>query len=104
MRLGYDGTIYYADTLSISRKLVKGLNNYKQDTVASYFNIVNEESHRAVTDAEVCGKILIQLLEIKQEEQQIIIEKSQNSIPDSEEMEVCAYIQDAIIKMVEILS
>lgn len=98
MRLGYDGTIYYADTLSISRKLVKGLNNYKQDTVASYFNIVNEESHRAVTDAEVCGKILIKLLEIKQEEQQIIIEKSQNSVPDSEEMEVCAYIQDAIIK------
>ncbi|MEW9924400.1 hypothetical protein AB2T63_06710 [Clostridium butyricum] len=98
MRLGYDGTIYYADTLSISRKLVKGLNNYKQDTVASYFNIVNEESHRAVTDAEVCGKILIQLLEIKQEEQQIIIEKSQNSVLDSEEMEVCAYIQDAIIK------
>jgi hypothetical protein len=98
MRLGYDGTIYYADTLSISRKLVKGLNNYKQDTVASYFNIVNEESHRAVTDAEVCGKILIQLLEIKQEEQQIIIGKSQNSVPDSEEMEVCAYIQDAIIK------
>lgn len=98
MRLGYDGTIYYADTLSISRKLVKGLNNYKQDTVASYFNIVNEESHRAVTDAEVCGKILIQLLEIKQEEQQVIIEKSQNSVPDSEEMEVCAYIQDPIIK------
>lgn len=98
MRLGYDGTIYYADSLSISRKLVKGLNNYKQDTVASYFNIVNEESHRAVTDAEVCGKILIQLLEIKQEEQQIIIGKSQNSVPDSEEMEVCAYIQDAIIK------
>jgi hypothetical protein len=39
---------------SISRKLVKGLNNYKQDTVASYFNIVNEINHnRAVTDAEV---------------------------------------------------
>lgn len=63
MRLGYDGNILYADTLSLSRKLIKGLYNYKQDTVAGHFNIVNLKSHRAVSDAEVCGKILWNLLQ-----------------------------------------
>lgn len=58
MRLGYDGTIDYVDTLAVSRKYIKGLYNYKQDTVARHFGIVNTKSHRAVSDAEVCGKIL----------------------------------------------
>ena len=40
MRLGYDGKISYVDTLSLSRSLIKGLHNYKQDTVAMYFDLV----------------------------------------------------------------
>ena len=48
MNLGYEGIINYVDTLSISRSLILGLNNYKQDTVAKHFNIINKESHRTV--------------------------------------------------------
>ncbi len=65
MRLGYDAKINYIDTLSFSRKKIMGLYNYKQDTVAGYFNIKNEQVHRAASDAETCGKILWKLLELK---------------------------------------
>jgi len=56
MRLGYDANIYYVDTLSLSRNLIKGLENYKQDTVAAQFDIYNDNAHRAESDAEICGK------------------------------------------------
>lgn len=63
-RLNYTGTIKYIDTLSLSRKFIKDLPNYKQDTVAKHFNFINKEAHRAVTDATVCGQILWKLIEI----------------------------------------
>ena len=61
-RLGYSGTINYIDTLTISRNVLY-LDNYKQSTIADYFNIENKEAHRAVSDAEVCGIMLSKLLE-----------------------------------------
>lgn len=96
MRLGYNANIYYVDTLSLSRKLVKGLVNYKQDTVATHFDLHNPNAHRAESDAEICGSILWKLLEIMEEEQEkkrIALEKNK---PSEEEMEVCAVIQNMI--------
>lgn len=98
MRLGYDGRIYFVDTLSLSRNLIKGLYNYKQDTVAMNFNIDNQQSHRAVADAEVCGKILWNLLQIEEKNQEKRLKDLEKSKPSVEEMEVCAYIQDNILK------
>jgi len=98
MRLGYDAKIFYVDTLSLSRNLVKGLENYKQHTVAAHFGVTNEQAHRAISDAEVCGKILWELLGLKGEEQkqrQLSLEKSR---PTNEELEVCAFIQHSIVK------
>lgn len=66
-RLGYVGKIHYVDTLTLSRNFIYGLENYKQDTVARYFNIVNNQAHRAVSDAITCGSILWNLLQIIQE-------------------------------------
>ena len=63
-RFGYGGTIRYVDTLTLSRELVRGLANYKQDTVASHFGLINEEAHRAVSDATVCGILLRNLLNL----------------------------------------
>lgn len=98
MRLGYNGKINYIDTLSLSRRLVKELNNYKQDTVAAYFGIVNEQSHRAVSDAEVCGKILRELLNNKSEEHIQVQSYSEKNELCREEIEVCAFVQDSIMK------
>lgn len=97
MRLGYDANIYYVDTLSLSRNLIKGLENYKQDTVAAQFDIYNDNAHRAESDAEICGKILWKLLELKEieeEKNRIAMEKSK---PSEDEMEVCAVIQNIIL-------
>lgn len=96
MRLGHNANIYYVDTLSLSRNLVKGLANYKQDTVATYFEQYNSSAHRAESDAAICGSIMWKLLEIMEKEQEkkrISIEKSK---PSEAEMEVCAVIQNMI--------
>ena len=98
MRLGYDGKISYVDTLSLSRSLIKGLHNYKQDTVAMYFDLVNNQAHRAVTDAEICGKILWNLLQIEEKEEEKRLRNLEKSKPCDEEMEICAYIQNCIMK------
>lgn len=66
-RLGYDGNFKFIDTLYVSKILVKDLENYKQDTVAKHFNIVNRQAHRACTDAETCGNILLELVKIAEE-------------------------------------
>lgn len=94
-RLGYSGNIKYIDTLKLSRDLIYGLDNYKQDTVADYFDIKNEDAHRAVTDAETCGKILYRLLdyEIKEKE---FKEKKEIIIPDEYEKIIFAYIKKLI--------
>lgn len=61
--------IFYVDTLEISRKyLKKKIRNYKLGTILKYFDIVNENAHRAESDAISCGKIYVmfsnKLLEI----------------------------------------
>ena len=71
-RLGYDATLSYVDTLSISRCMIHDLDNYKQPTIANYFKIENEQAHRAASDAKVCGSILSNLLSIKLKEQEQI--------------------------------
>lgn len=62
-RLGYDTNIRYVDTLHLSRSCLHGLKNYKQGTLEEYFGFNNRSSHRAVSDAENCGKILCSLLD-----------------------------------------
>lgn len=53
--------IVYVDTLAASRSVIKGLDNYKQDTVLSHFHLSNSQVHRAQTDALCCGRILCKL-------------------------------------------
>lgn len=55
--------LYYVDTLKIAKAQIKGLSNYKLDTLANHFNIINKDKHRASSDAEVCGKILVKILQ-----------------------------------------
>ncbi|MDO5568589.1 MAG: exonuclease domain-containing protein [bacterium] len=94
-RLGYNGNIRYIDTLGLSRDLLYGLENYKQCTIAKYFNLVNEEAHRAVTDAETCGKILFNLLDYKTEKIQEKAEKNNISLDDYEKI-IFAYVEKLI--------
>lgn len=97
MRMGYSGKVLYVDTLGLSRQLINGLSNYKQNTVAAYFGIINSQAHRAVSDALVCGKILFMLMKLKQEDNQKRLVALESSKPNDEEREVCAFIQKIIL-------
>lgn len=99
-RLGYDAEIKFVDTLVECRKQIKGLKNYKQETVANCFGIVCQEAHHAQSDAETCGQIMIHLLKGKKEELEQQQKRLEELIPASEELEVCAVIQDAIEKRI----
>lgn len=94
-RLGYSGNIKYIDTLSLSRNLIYVLENYKQSTVADYFDIINEEAHRAVTDAETCGKILYHFLDYEIKEKQTEKKRNISALDDYEKI-VFAYIEKLI--------
>ncbi|MBO6280091.1 MAG: hypothetical protein J6M95_00725 [Bacilli bacterium] len=62
-RNGLNGKLVYIDTLELSRKCIKGLPDYKQKTLENYFSVINNQSHRAESDATACGEIFIKLIE-----------------------------------------
>lgn len=96
-RLGYSGTINYVDTLSLSRRLISDLPNYKQPTVAQYFNIQNNAEHRAYGDAEVCGMMFCKLASLG--EQRLALNREERGIPNltDVEKEIGAWIQKTIV-------
>lgn len=95
-RLGFSANIEYIDTLSLSRKYLHGLGNYKQGTIEEYFGLINSSSHRAMSDAENCGHILCRLLDVANEFLETERRQMEKSKPSLQELEVCAYIQDII--------
>lgn len=95
-RLGFNANIKYIDTLSLSRKYLHGLENYKQNTIEEFLGLVNPSSHRAASDAENCGHILFRLLDSVKECLETEKRQMEQSKPNSQELEVCAYIQSII--------
>lgn len=97
-RLGFDANIKYVDTLSIARRYLHGLDNYRQNTIEEYFGLTNIASHRALSDAENCGHILFCLLDVVKQSLEAKRLKIEQSKPTQRELEVCAYIQMLIAK------
>lgn len=95
-RLGFSADIEYIDTLSLSRKYLHGLDNYKQTTIEKYFGLENPSSHRAAFDAENCGRIMLRLLDAASEHLEDEETQIEQSKPNLQELEVCAYIQSII--------
>lgn len=52
------------DTLALSREVVRGLKNYKLNTVCGHFGI-EFQHHRALSDAHATAKLLLELVAIK---------------------------------------
>lgn len=52
------------DTLELSRALVKGVKNYKLNTLTKKFNISLENHHRAVDDAKATAMLLLELFKL----------------------------------------
>lgn len=95
-RLGYNADIKYIDTLSLSRKYLRGLDNHKQTTIEAFYGLENSASHRAAFDAENCGKIMLRLLDTASGELKAERKRIERSKPTLQELEVCAYIQSII--------
>ena len=56
------------DTVDISRRLVKGLKNYKLNTVCDYFKI-SFHHHRALSDAYATAELFIELAKIEEQKE-----------------------------------
>ena len=97
-RLGFNANIEYIDTLSLSRKYLHGLENYKQSTIENYFGLTNPSSHRAASDAENCGHILYRLIDVASESLEIGKRQIEQSKPNLQELEACAFIQNVIFQ------
>lgn len=61
-RAGYQADLIYVDVLESARRYIH-LDNYRLNTVASYFDISNPHAHRAYADALTCGKIMWELIQ-----------------------------------------
>lgn len=55
------------DTLELSKALVRGVKNYKLNTLTKKFNIVLENHHRAVDDAMATAMLLLKLYDLLEE-------------------------------------
>lgn len=100
-RNGYDASIKFLDTLTLSKKVLY-FDNYKQETLADHFGIVNSNSHRAVADAETCGLIMVNLCDLlieKLQRDEVAAERAKEiATLTDEQKEWCAYIQDQLVK------
>ncbi|MBQ9010582.1 MAG: 3'-5' exonuclease [Clostridia bacterium] len=73
-RMGISADIVYADTCSLSRVALPKLYSHSQDMVAHAFGIQNRQSHRAVTDAEVCGRIMGRMIPLLRHSEKVLKE------------------------------
>lgn len=53
------------DTMLLSRELLKGLANHRQETVAAYFGVETGQKHRALDDTIACAEIFVKLMNMK---------------------------------------
>ncbi len=54
---------YVFDTLSLAKRIVPGLSNYRLGTVAQHLKFKFGTLHRAHEDAELCGKVFAELMD-----------------------------------------
>jgi len=54
----------YVDTLSLSRRLIKGVESYKLNSLAKHLGIECSRSHRSISDCEATGQLYIKLLKM----------------------------------------
>lgn len=95
-RIGINAQFKYVDTLSLARCYIPGLENYQQCTIAACMALNIDSAHRAKNDAEICGKILCNILERAEKALEKEKRKIESSTPTQEELEVCAYIQKGL--------
>lgn len=95
-RQGYSGEINHLDVLQLSRIKIPRLPDYKLETLAGYYNISTPNQHRAITDAEICGTLLVNLLEDLSTPDEFVELKQKAFRPSPIAEKICAYIKDIL--------
>ncbi|WP_207705543.1 3'-5' exonuclease [Clostridium sp. KNHs216] len=57
-RCGQNVEYHYIDTISVSKKISPGLENYKLETIAKCMRFDTSKLHRAEADVRVCAEII----------------------------------------------
>ena len=63
-KMGIEFTPTYIDTVLLSQFLIPALHNYKLDTLTKHLNVVLDNHHRAVDDAEATAHIFLKLVQM----------------------------------------
>lgn len=61
-RNNYEREVRTYDVMTLSKREIKELKNYKQVTVAKHLGINTDNAHNSLGDCEICAQILIKLL------------------------------------------
>lgn len=100
-RLGISAQFNYVDTMTLCRDVLPGLENHKQPTIEKHFGIKNDNSHRACSDAEACGLILLATLDDENFRYERDVSKRSAGKPQdiltTDEIEVSAVIQKMLV-------
>ena len=71
----------YVDTLRISKKLIKSIDNHKLGTLAAHFSIPQETAHRALDDCRTTNEIFKQLSILNTQTEQSFVSLFENVEP-----------------------
>ena len=63
-KMGIEFAPTYIDTVLLSQFLIPALHNYKLDTLTKHLNVVLDNHHRAVDDAEATANIFLNLVQM----------------------------------------
>ena len=97
-RMGKAGDFLYADTCQLSRIVLPALYSHTQDAVARHLGVENRMKHRAVTDAQTCGEIMVRMLPMLERNEKIVEQKAKEAekrakcVPDEEERALCCQL------------
>lgn len=82
---GRSCTIAYADTLSTAKQAVN-LPNYKLETIAKYFGVLDEQSHQALDDVRATNAILRKSIDLilKTHDEQLRQKREERAAQDAE--------------------
>ena len=98
--LTYDFT--HIDTVRLSQFLIKGLRNYKLDTLVKHLGITLTHHHRAVDDAKATAGIFLKLLDMLEERDiKTLEELNEKGIPDKETVKKYHGYKTTLLAMTE---
>ena len=84
------------DTLELAKRLIFELSHYKLSDVADYYGVNNKNAHRACEDAEVCGEILVNMMQSMSSPGQIVEDIRKKNRPTAFEFPYCKYLYNML--------